>query len=61
MRHREKQPNSTQHKGELPSRTLAIPADSNPKGDIFGGWIMSLIDSAGKMSAKRHFAQAARD
>jgi acyl-CoA hydrolase len=37
MRHREKQPNSTQPQGELPSRTLAMPPDSNPKGDIFGG------------------------
>jgi acyl-CoA thioesterase YciA len=31
-----------------------MPADSNPKGDIFGGWIMSLMDSAGKMSATPH-------
>jgi acyl-CoA thioesterase YciA len=28
-----------------------MPADCNPKGDIFGGWIMALMDSAGKMSA----------
>jgi acyl-CoA thioesterase YciA len=54
MRYREKQRNSTQPKGELASRTLAMPADSNPKGDIFGGWIMSLMDSAGKMSATPH-------
>jgi acyl-CoA thioesterase YciA len=54
MRYREKRRNSTQPKGELASRTLAMPADSNPKGDIFGGWIMSLMDSAGKMSATPH-------
>jgi acyl-CoA thioesterase YciA len=54
MRYREKQRNSTQPKGELASRTLAMPADSNPRGDIFGGWIMSLMDSAGKMSATPH-------
>ena len=54
MRYREKQRNSTQPKGELASRTLAMPADSNPKGNIFGGWIMSLMDSAGKMSATPH-------
>jgi len=54
MRHREKQRISTQPKGELASRTLAMPADSNPRGDIFGGWIMSLMDSAGKMSATPH-------
>jgi acyl-CoA thioesterase YciA len=28
-----------------------MPADSNPKGDIFGGWIMALMDAAGKMTA----------
>ena len=28
-----------------------MPTDTNPKGDIFGGWIMSLMDMAGKMSA----------
>jgi acyl-CoA thioesterase YciA len=61
MRHSEKQRNSIQPKGELASRTLAMPADSNPKGDIFGGWTTSLIDSAGKMSSKRHFAQSERD
>ena len=41
-------------KGELACRTLAMPADCNPKGDIFGGWIMALMDSAGKMSATPH-------
>jgi acyl-CoA thioesterase YciA len=41
-------------RGELASRTLAMPADTNPVGDIFGGWIMSLMDSAGKMSATTH-------
>src|SRR5437868_14444373 len=41
-------------RGELASRTLAMPVDSNPKGDIFGGWIMSLMDAAGKMSATQH-------
>ena len=40
-------------RGELASRTLAMPADTNPLGDIFGGWIMSLMDSAGKMSATK--------
>ncbi len=27
-------------KGELLVRTLAMPADTNPSGDIFGGWLM---------------------
>ncbi len=51
MRYKERLPNSTEPKGELASRTLAMPADCNPRGDIFGGWIMALMDSAGKMSA----------
>jgi acyl-CoA thioesterase YciA len=41
-------------RGELASRTLAMPADTNPRGDVFGGWIMSLMDLAGKMSATRY-------
>src|SRR5258708_27850858 len=38
-------------RGELASRVLAMPTDTNPKGDIFGGWIMSLMDMAGKIAA----------
>jgi acyl-CoA thioesterase YciA len=51
MRDKEGRRNSTEPRGELACRTLAMPADSNPKGDIFGGWIMALMDAAGKMSA----------
>src|SRR5437870_12245012 len=51
MRYKAGQRNSSGPKGELASRTLAMPADCNPRGDIFGGWIMALMDSAGKMSA----------
>ena len=40
--------------GELAARTLAMPADTNPAGDIFGGWIMSMMDSAGAMTAGRY-------
>lgn len=37
---------------ELPwLRTLAMPADANPSGDIFGGWIMSQMDLAGAIFA----------
>jgi acyl-CoA thioesterase YciA len=32
---------------------LAMPANANPSGDIFGGWIMSLMDLAGGMKAAR--------
>ena len=39
-------------RGELALRTVAMPADTNPAGDIFGGWIMSLMDlSAGTAAA----------
>jgi acyl-CoA thioesterase YciA len=43
----------TEPNGELTLRTLAMPADTNPSGDIFGGWIMSLMDLAGGMKAAR--------
>ncbi len=29
--------------GELVIRTLAMPADANPSGDIFGGWVLSQM------------------
>ena len=32
-------------------RTVAMPADANPSGDIFGGWIMSQMDIAGAIYA----------
>ncbi len=35
--------------GELALRTLAMPADTNPAGDIFGGWVLSQMDIAGGM------------
>ena len=43
-----------QPRGELAARTLAMPADTNPAGDIFGGWIMSQMDVAGGISAVAH-------
>jgi acyl-CoA thioesterase YciA len=33
-----------QPKGELVIRTIAMPKDTNPNGDIFGGWVMSQMD-----------------
>lgn len=38
-------------KGALTVRTLAMPADTNPSGDIFGGWVMSQMDIAGAIAA----------
>ena len=40
-------------RGDLLLRTLAMPADTNDHGDIFGGWIMSQMDLAGGMLAKQ--------
>ena len=37
--------------GDLILRTLAMPADTNPQGDIFGGWIMAQMDIAGGIMA----------
>ncbi|PZR76002.1 MAG: acyl-CoA thioesterase [Chthoniobacterales bacterium] len=40
-------------KGELVIRTIAMPADTNPSGDIFGGWLMSQMDlGSGILAAK---------
>ena len=39
-------------KGNLILRTLAMPANTNANGDIFGGWIMSQMDIAGGILAK---------
>lgn len=38
--------------GNLLLRTLAMPGDTNPAGDIFGGWIMSQIDISGAILAR---------
>ncbi len=32
-------------------RVVAMPADTNPGGSIFGGWIMSQVDIAGAIAA----------
>lgn len=37
--------------GRLSIRTIAMPADTNPHGHIFGGWLMSQMDLAGGMHA----------
>lgn len=37
-------------------RVLAMPADTNAAGDIFGGWLMSQIDIAGSIIAYRRAA-----
>ena len=34
-------------RGELTIRVIAMPADTNANGDIFGGWVQSQMDAAG--------------
>ena len=38
---------------EVVLRVVPMPADANPTGDIFGGWIMSQVDIAGSIPALR--------
>lgn len=38
-------------RGEMITRTLAMPADANPHGDIFGGWVLGQMDVAGGLAA----------
>ena len=42
----------SQPQGEATLRTIAMPADANPNGDIFGGWLLSQMDLAGSVLAK---------
>jgi acyl-CoA thioesterase YciA len=44
-------PATDEPQGALTIRTLAMPADTNPAGDIFGGWVMSQMDIAGAIAA----------
>lgn len=41
--------------GKVPAiRVLAMPADTNSLGDIFGGWLMAHVDIAGSIAAHRY-------
>ena len=48
---REAMNDSPRPSGELELKTVAMPAFANPKGDIFGGWILGQMDVAGGISA----------
>ncbi len=43
-------------RSELAIRTIAMPADTNPHGDIFGGWLLCQMDLAGSSVATRRAA-----
>jgi acyl-CoA thioesterase YciA len=40
-------------RGELTIQTLAMPTSTNPNGDIFGGWLVSQMDLAAGVLAKK--------
>ena len=41
------------HNETVLTKTVAMPADTNPNGDIFGGWLLSQMDVAGSILAKK--------
>lgn len=45
--------NDAEPKGDLCIRTLAMPADTNANGDIFGGWLLSQMDLGGGVFASK--------
>ena len=46
-------PDDNSPQGDLCIRTLAMPADTNANGDIFGGWLLSQMDIAGTVFATK--------
>ena len=42
-----------QPRGELVIQTIAMPKDTNPSGDIFGGWLMSQMDLGSSILATK--------
>jgi len=42
----------TEPHGEIVIRAIAMPADTNPNGDIFGGWLISQMDLGGGVMAR---------
>ena len=45
-------PVPNQPQGELVIRTIAMPADTNANGDMFGGWVLSQMDLGGAIYAR---------
>jgi acyl-CoA thioesterase YciA len=43
----------TEPSGDLCIRTLAMPADTNANGDIFGGWLLGQMDLGGGVFASK--------
>ncbi|MEM9045970.1 MAG: acyl-CoA thioesterase [Pseudomonadota bacterium] len=43
----------TKPKGDVTLQTIAMPADSNANGDIFGGWLMAQMDLGASVMARQ--------
>lgn len=48
-----KRPGELPHDRQPAIRIMTMPADTNPSGAIFGGWLMSHVDVAGSIEALR--------
>ncbi len=46
-------PNDSQPSGELVIQVVAMPADTNANGDIFGGWLVSHMDMGAGVAGRR--------
>lgn len=46
-------PDTLTPQGDISLQTIAMPADANWNGDIFGGWLVSQMDLAGAVAARR--------
>ena len=43
---KDSKPSATSPQGDLTMRVIAMPADANAAGDVFGGWVMAQMDLA---------------
>jgi acyl-CoA thioesterase YciA len=43
---------TTGPRGDITLQTIAMPADSNANGDIFGGWLMAQMDLGASVLAR---------
>lgn len=48
---------SKETRGRLTTRTMTMPADTNPAGDIFGGWVLAQMDIAAGICAGQRAQQ----
>jgi len=44
---------TSEPRGQLVTRIVAMPADTNANGDVFGGWLVSNMDLAGGIEGRR--------